>query len=283
MGVTYVGCKSAEEISLCEVAPQKGRFGGANPGAFVLMTKNKRADSPPEARDHTGDTTMDDKALAKAIGKMATWTDVTKAHYAGLKEDDQVAFLEKAATEQNEIAKAATEAAAATALAEKAAREGKTTREVELEKSNKAIADQLAEIQKERADEKATAVIEKRARDEFGGFPGGEVEVDGKPVIKSGFERACTMLKAASKLPADEREAVEAMMKSQSSFARRAGASMGFEKAQTGGSAATQVAQAIEKVATDRKVSKAEATRIVAADPQYADLQERALGEELAA
>lgn len=163
----FTGCKEAKEISLVRA--------GANQHAHVLITKAKKtsatADQP---ENHDMDAAEIAKAANAAVAKMVTWNDVTKAYYAGLAEDAQIAFMAKAAPDQKTEAETAKAAADAEAARAEAVAKGQTEKEAALEKRMAGIEAENAELKKAAKDREAEVEIEKAAADPaFAGYPGG--------------------------------------------------------------------------------------------------------------
>lgn len=205
----FEGCKQAKEISLTRK--------GANQHAHVLVKKTLGAGAGPANQPEPEKTPMPQAAatdvaktalsMTLAIAKMC---DVTKAHFFGLTEDAQLAFLEKSAEEQKAEAEAAKAEKDRKEAEAEAAKSGKTVEVVALEKR---LADQ-DEIIKSLQAKQLDGELEKRAATEFAGFPGG-------------VEAAVAKLRDISKLPEASRKGFEDMMKAQCDLAKSTTAAFG--------------------------------------------------------
>lgn len=259
----FEGCVEAKEISLTRK--------GANQHAHVLIRKNAEP-APGDAQPKLETTQMTDaekKAAAIArdlevskialaqTNKIVGMTDVTKAHYLGLDADAQLAFLEKSGDDMAKEAEAAKAAAEKTKLEEDAAKSGKTTRELELEKR---LDTQSAEIETLKAAQ-IERDLEKRADAEFAGFPGGSAKV-------------IPLLKAYAKLPEDERKASEDMLKAQCLLATGLTKTFGgrteegINKADT---AAAKIEKAAKEYQAEHKCSYGDAYEAVTEMPEFAE------------
>lgn len=200
----FRGCAEGREIAMTRK--------GSNPHTAVLVAKNAPtpatpAATPPENLD------MTPAEVAKTMKTMMSFDDVTKTYFVGLSEDAAVAFLAKSADDQKAEATAAKAAADKITAEAEAGKTGKTARELDLEKrlnDQQAVIDTLKSSQVERD-------LEKRAREDFAGFPGGH-------------EAVLPLLKSFAKLPDTDRVAAEAVLKAQALLAKRAGAEIGFSE-----------------------------------------------------
>lgn len=193
----FEGCVEAKEISLTRK--------GANPMAFALVTKNAAGTTAVVANPtHSApENEMTPADVAKAMAKFAAMDEATKAYYIGLDEPAQIAFLEKSAADMKADAEAAAEVAKKAAEAEALKTAGKSAKEAELEKS---LSETRGEIAALKAD-KVERDMEKRANDEFDGFPGGAAKL-------------VPMMKSIAGLPDDQKAAIEETWKAQATLAK---------------------------------------------------------------
>lgn len=260
----YEGCVQAKEISLCP----KSLGGGANQHAHVLMLKSlnggqpvakplEKTEMPAAAAAATAPTAADlQKAALANVNKILGFGEVTKAHYLSLDEDGQVAFLEKSKEEQDKIATEAKEAADRAAAEAEAAKSGVTPQMLELQKSNQRLTSELEAL-------KAKDVqrdLEKRANDEFAGYPGGAAAV-------------VPLLKAYATLPEDVRKASEDLLRAQAKAARESTSVFGgrseedMTKAQ---GAAKRIEEAAKALATEKNISYGDAYEMVVEKAEFA-------------
>lgn len=261
----FQGCIRGDEIARVRK--------GSNPLTSDLVRKSAPQDPAPPTPPENAD--MDAAELAKAqrqaVTTLLTMDDVQKSHYLGLDEAAQTAFLAKGAAERKSEADTAKSLKDRETAEADAAKAGKTTREVELEKR---LADQGAEIEVLKG-KSADAEVEKRARDEFDGFPGGVAEV-------------VPLLKAYAKLPEADRKASEAVLKSQAAFAKTAGANIHLmsddEVTKAFPAQAELTKKAKEALAADPTLKTLDRAKgRVLGDDANADLYRRVAAEENAA
>lgn len=256
----FEGCIEAKEISLCP----KSLGGGANPHAHVLVLKTLAGGKPTERKTEktmsgaAAPSTADIQKAALAISnKIASMNDVTKAHYLGLGEDEQLAFLEKSADEMAEIAKTAKEAADKKKMEDEAAKSGVTPQMLELQKSNEALRQELDTLKAKDAERD----LEKRADTEFAGYPGGSAAV-------------VPLLKAYAKLPEEARKASEEVLKAQCKTAKSVTTAFGIATegdVSKAAGAQKRLDEAAEKYAAEHKVTKAVALEKVSEMREHAE------------
>lgn len=246
------GCVQAKEISLTRR--------GANPHAHVLVLK--KLATPAEVKKvetEMPELTQADvtKAALAITNKVFAMSDVAKKHYLALDEAGQSAFLEKSTAEQEEIAKAASDAAETARVAAEAAKSGITPQVLELQKSN---SDLKIEIEALKAGQ-VERDLEKRADTEFSGFPGGS---------KAAVER----LKSISKLPEGDRKGFEEMMKAQCQLAAASTQAFGgrteadITKAQ---SAMARIEKKVVEVMAEKKLERGDAFELVVGLQEFAE------------
>lgn len=255
----FQGCVEGREIALTRK--------GVNPHTAVLIRKSATT-ATSTAQTSPENTEMKTEDLAKAVNVLLSFDDVTKAHYVGLTEEAQVAFLNKSATERKTEADAAKAASDKTALEAEAAKSGKSAKELELEKSLEKANAAIADLQKSRVEDD----IAKRASTEFGAFPGGA-------------EKVIPLLKSFAKMPEADRLAAEAVLKAQCDFAKQAGSNVGItvdDLAKAHPATAELKAKAIE-IAKATGVSEQVAEGAILADPLNAALFDRVRVEQQAA
>lgn len=253
----FQGCVEGREIAMTRK--------GANPHTQVLVAKTA-PDVPVTTT--TEPTDMTPAEVAKTMKTALAFDDVTKAYFLGLAEDASVAFLAKSADEQKAEAATAKAAADKVIADAEAAKSGKTQADIDLQKRFDAQQVELDALKADRVDRD----LEKRARDEFGGYPGG------LPVV-------LPLLKSAAKLPEADRLGVESVLKAQSDFAKRAGGQIGLGEDEINKAAPAQaeLVKKAKEVAAEKHVSEQVAQGMILADPANADLFSRVRAEQLGA
>lgn len=269
----FQGCLRADEIAMTR-AGANSKDGKGLTGVLVQKSADK-TDPAPEAKSPPENSDMDAAELAKAqasaLDVILTMDDVQKSHYLALPTADaKVAFLAKSADERKTEADTAKSAADKVTLEAEAAKAGKSAREVELEKRAADQDKRIADLEKADKDRRVDAEIEKRAREEFDGFPGGQAAV-------------VDLLKAYAVLPDEARKASEDVLKGQCELAKRAGSHLGFMSESEIEKAAPAQAELQKKAADVAKrdgVSIQVAKGRVLSDPNEADLFARVRAEE---
>lgn len=233
----FIGCKEAKEISLTRT-PQ-------NTLAVALLTKSKPANPAPENHEMTAEeiTKAATAAAVAAVTKSLAMSDVAKAHLVTLDEAGQTAFLEKSTADQTAEAEAAKAAKDAAAEAEAAKAAGATATEAALTKSVTDLTALVGDLRKTITDDRQTAALEKRARSDFAGFPGGEAA-------------AVEVLKSVVGLPEAVQKSVESGMLAQISAAKAARSVFGFTPSEEEIAKAAPATARIEKAAKERAAAK---------------------------
>lgn len=259
----FQGCIEGREIAMT----RQGMNTKDNKALTTVLVA-KSAPTPPAPAPATippENLDMTPAEVAKTMKTVLSFDDVTKAFYVGLPEDAAVAFLAKSADEQKTEAHAAKTATDKVVAEAEAAKAGKTAAEVELQKRFDA---QTAEIELLKAD-RVDRDIEKRAREEFDGFPGGVTAV-------------VPLLKAYAGLPADVRKASEEVLKAQCTFAKTAGRNFGLTDEDV--AKAMPATAELERKAADVSKSKGvdiqQARGLVMQDPANSALFDRVRAEE---
>lgn len=261
-----VGCVEAHELSTCKQ--------GANQHAHIIlrksMTPKDQTQPTPEKKMATAEThnVADVMKAAAAIAlKLASLTDVAKAHVTALAEDAQQELLQKSAAEIEAVAKAAKEEADKKASEEEARKAGVTARELELQKR----ADTLqAEVEALKAKD-VERDLEKRAADEFAGYPGGVTE-------------AVNRLKSIGKLPVAEQQPLIDMMKAQCAMAAESLKHFGgrteaeVTKASAAKTRLEEAAKAYMADASNKCTDMAKALEVISEMPKHAADVEAAFG-----
>lgn len=249
-----VGCKEAKEISLTR--------SGANPLAHVLIRKNMAPAQPNPSETPEMD--------AKIIKAMLALSDEAKAYVIGLDDAATTAFFAKSAEDQTaEVEKAKKKAPVTTSGENEPDADDMQKSIARLEKSFKDVAAENAELKKSLAERDATAVIEKRATDEFAGYPGGHAA-------------AVSMLKSVQGLDEAGRKGVEDMMKSQIEMAKRVTTTVGLneEEFAKAAPAKAELAKKAQEIAVAKSITVQAAEAEIMTDPQYGDLYSRVMAEE---
>jgi hypothetical protein len=251
-----VGCIEAHELTTCKQ--------GMNPRADIILRKSRPSGDAGHSTDsETTDMTAEDiakaasQATAQAVTKMLAMTDVTKAHYLGLSEDDRVTFLAKSSDVQNaeaEAAKKKVDDAAAEAAAKAV---GASAKEQEMQKRLDAQDAELTALKAKDVERD----IQKRAATEFADFPGGEAEV-------------VPLLKVYAGLPTEDRERCEALLKSQCELARKSTQALGGRTEQDIGkakAAAKRIDDAAKALAAEKSIDYASAYERVTEKAEFAE------------
>lgn len=257
----FEGCVKAKEISLTRK--------GANPHAQVLVLKTAAGPAGTTQPENSTMTEAEKAAAAataaaevqKAALKIGTaialMDDVTKSYFVALGEDAQVAFLAKSAADQKTEADVAKAAADKAALEVEAAKAGKTAAQLETEKSLVVANTRIEDLEKRLAEQD----IEKRAATDFAGYPGGATAV-------------VPLLKSFAKLPQAEREAAEAVLKSQCELAKASTVTYGARTdadVSKAASAKKKIEDAAKAYAAEHKCSYGDAYNTITEKPEFAD------------
>lgn len=260
----FEGCVKGTEISLCP----KTKGGGANPHAHVLVLKTLSAPGADTKTETIEMSTEAEKAAAAArtaeinkaareiSNKIAGMSDVTKAYYLALPDDKQDAFLAKSADEMKVEAETAKAEADKKAAEEEAAKSGVTPQMLALQKSNAALAAEVETLKAAQVERD----LEKRAHDEFDGFPGGPAAV-------------VQLLKAYAKLDEPARKASEDLLKAQAATAKQMSKTFGGRTEQDltkADAAKGRIEEATQKAMVDKKMSREDAWEWVIEQPEYA-------------
>lgn len=247
MGDRIIGFKSLAEIS--------GTVKGANEHCTEVFRKSFGA--PPTQKAKTGDpapktpteSDMDMKITKALLGL----NDAARGYAAGLEEDKLKSFLElDADARQAEVdthvaaEKAKTDAAAA---AEKA----------------KAAGDPVVNALREEVETLKSAAAADKAKSR---------EAELKETAKSaypGVPTALAVLKSIEGLSEEQRQPVIDSLKAQQEMSKNFSKTFGADDAKEG-SAIARHAEIVKTVAKEKSISKAEATVLVADDPEHAEL-----------
>lgn len=264
--VKFVGVKEAGPLAICKQ--------GANQRAHVLMTKTRKqsagAKTAPAPLINVPENTDMDFKTQKALLALEG---VTKAYAVAITDEAAfTAFLGKTAAEQTaeaEAAKAKTDEAEAARLALET---GKSAKEIALEKTLADNAAEIAALKKKDTDRDEAVAIEKRARDDFSGYPGG-------------VEAAVKMLTAAKTLDADARKTIEDGMTAQIAVAKRFTEVTGKNAVDSvkAAPANAKIDAEVEKRVAETKKSKGEVYADLAQDPAWSQTFSDAREEERSA
>lgn len=268
LAFTRKGANGTPAGGLTTVLVKKSAGDPANPQAE--KTPMSEVDASKAAEKIIADAT---KAATTAVSSILAMNDVTKAHFLAMPDDAKTTFLAKSADDQKTEAETAKKAADDKIAAEDAAKAGKTAKEAELEKTVRDQGAEIADLRKAVDSGREERDLEKRAREEFGGFPGGDA-------------KAIERLKSIGKLPEADRQPLYDLMKSQIEMGKMAGSHIGMTdvEIEKTAPATTKVnAEARKRAQADSKKSFEEHLVDIAQDRAWAPDIEAMRAEERAA
>jgi len=249
----FVGTRKAKEISLTQTP--------ANPLAQVLVTKNNPTDQPSETDD------MD----VKLLQRVATMSDVTKSHFAGLADEAAKAFLAKPTADQDaEAAAAAAEIAKSEAEA-KAKADADISKRAESDEVVKSLLGQVKDLTEVIKGLQSDKTLDAQAADPaFAGYPGGT-------------EAVKALLKTTDGLTADSAKLIIDGAKALAALNSRVGRTQFSELSEE--ELARSAPESSKVKAEARKRSEANGTSIpqemakMASEPAWEDAVEKAIAE----